>query len=110
MALYLSVLDHVLQHGGAALVPRPPGELVVVGLAGARLAEDDGGVGRLHLSWQAGAVEGQHGAGRAGADGRLLPQHLVGAGRPEGRRQPDPGGHTWREQRSFAVGGNCCVI
>lgn len=108
MALYLSVLDHVLQHGGTALVPRPPGELVVVGLAGARLAEDDGGVGRLHLSRQAGAVEGQRDAAAAGSrtrpDRRLLPQNLVWAGRPEGWSQLDPGGGACMGQRRKKVG------
>lgn len=99
MAFYLSVFDHVLQHGGAALVPRPPGELVVVGLARARLAKDDRGLGQLHLARQAGAVEGQRDAGRAGPDGRLLPQHLVRAERPEERGQLGPGGDTWREKR-----------
>lgn len=49
---YLSVFDHILQHRDASLMPRPPCEFIVVSLACARLAEDDGSFCRQDLSWQ----------------------------------------------------------
>ena len=48
--VYLSVLDNVLQHRRAPVVARFPGELVEVGLDGARLAEDDGRLGGDHVT------------------------------------------------------------
>src|SRR4029434_6742817 len=48
--VYVSGLDNVLQHRRAPVVARFPGELVEVGLDGARLAEDDGRLGGDHVT------------------------------------------------------------
>lgn len=66
----------------------PPGQFVVVSLAGAWLAEDDGGFCGQDLSRQLRAVQRQHGAAGSRPHGRLLPQHLVGTQKDGGQLPP----------------------